>query len=554
MLFHSLDFLVFYTVVVVLYFAWPAPSTGSGQAPSVRDKSRGSEQAPSGPDAGRRMWDRIADRVGRCRWVLLLVASYYFYAAWAPEYLLWIVVSTLIDYIAAIQIAKTTADAARKGLLALSIVANLGLLFVTKYLGFFGDSLQVLLNPLNVPYDVPVFRVLLPVGISFYTLQTIGYTVDVYRGKVEPERHLGLFALFVSFFPQLVAGPIERAGNLLPQFRARRELSASGVVDGLRLMLWGMFKKVVIADRLALYVNGVYDHPADYRGLPILLATLFFAVQIYCDFSGYSDIALGAAKVMGYDLTQNFRQPYFATSIAEFWRRWHISLSSWFRDYVYIPLGGNRVAKWRWYANLMVVFVASGLWHGASWTFVLWGALHGLYYLVEVWTTEIRDKALSSGARLLRLKEKPVLGAVIGGLVTFILVCFAWVFFRANSISDAFTLIGGLVRSGASTALAPLAGEAGLPPVVAPWGGAVSHPSLELAFAFVLIALLAFVDRIQADVASTDEASGGQRLAWMRGLDPTRNVWIRWAVYMLLALAIMNLGVSQGTPFVYLQF
>jgi alginate O-acetyltransferase complex protein AlgI len=547
MLFHSLDFLVFYTVVVVLYFAWPAPSTS--------DKSLRSGQAPSGSDAGRRLWDRIADRVGGYRWVLLLAASYYFYAAWAPQYLLWIVVSTLIDYIAAIQIARMPAGAARKGLLAFSIVANLALLFVTKYLGFFSDSLQALLNPLNVPYDVPVFRVLLPVGISFYTFQTIGYTVDVYRGKVEPERHLGLFALFVSFFPQLVAGPIERAGKLLPQFRARRDVSASGVVDGLRLMLYGMFKKVVIADRLALYVNGVYDHPADYRGLPILLATLFFAIQIYCDFSGYSDIALGAAKVMGFDLTPNFRRPYFATSIAEFWRRWHISLSSWFRDYVYIPLGGNRVAKWRWYANLMIVFVASGLWHGANWTFVLWGALHGLYYLVEVWTTGIRDRA----AQALGLKGKPVLGTVVGGLVTFVLVCFAWVFFRANAISDAFTLIGGMVRAGVSTVPAPLTGEVGLSPVVAPWGGAVSRPSLEMAFAFALIAILAFVDWIQADWTSADGASaagasGGQRPAWMRGLELTRKVWIRWAVYVLLALAIMNLGVSRGTPFVYLQF
>lgn len=537
MLFHSWKFLIFYTTVAVLYFAWPSST------PSHRRVDLGRYRADT-----------------QHRWVLLLAASYFFYAAWSPEYLLWIIASTLIDYVAGIQIAKSKVSSVRKGLLAFSIVSNLGLLFAAKYLNLFSDSLQVVLERFNVQMqfvdldNLPAFRMLLPVGISFYTFQTIGYTIDVYREKIEPERHLGYFALFVSFFPQLVAGPIERAGNLLPQFRVRHTFSVSRVVSGLRLALWGMFKKVVIADRLVLYVNGVYNHPADYQGLPILLATLFFAVQLYCDFSGYSDIALGVAKVMGYDLTSNFAQPYFATSIAAFWRRWHISLSGWFRDYVYIPLGGNRVPKWRWYLNLMIVFVASGLWHGANWTFALWGGLHGLYYLIEIWTKGIRDRVLDSGAERFCLEAKPVLKAAIGGLVTFCLVCFAWIFFRANSVSDAFTLAGNLFKLSPSTAPLTLAGNAETSAVLAPWGAAVSHPGLELVFAFALVVLLAFVDWSQVNASSADGASGVQKWAWMRGLGLAQNVWVRWAVYLLLALAIMNLGIRQGVPFVYMQF
>lgn len=232
---------------------------------------------------------------------------------------------------------------------------------------------------------------LLPVGISFYTFQSLSYSIDVYRGEKEPERNFGKFALYVAFFPQLVAGPIERSTNLLPQFDRRISFDYDRFVSGLRLMLWGFFKKIVIADRLAIYVNEVYNSPAEFQGLTLILATYFFAFQIYCDFSGYSDIAIGAARIMGYDLMINFRQPYFSQSIAEFWKRWHISLSTWFKDYLYIPLGGNRVAKNRWYFNLMAVFLISGLWHGANWTFVLWGFLHGFYLVFSIWTQNIRD-------------------------------------------------------------------------------------------------------------------------------------------------------------------
>jgi D-alanyl-lipoteichoic acid acyltransferase DltB (MBOAT superfamily) len=338
MLFTSLEFLIFFPIVVALYFGCPY----------------------------------------RYRWLLLLAANYYFYAAWKLEYIFLLLASTLISYITAILMVKPENQAKRTGLLVIGLIANLGILFAFKYFNFVNDSLRIAFNQFNLIYNVPMFQALLPVGISFYTFQSLGYTIDVYRGKLEPERHLGRFALFVSFFPQLLAGPIERASNMLPQFYEKFDFDEARVSSGLRLILWGLFKKIVIADRLGLYVNAVYNSPSDWEGWPVFLATYFFAFQIYCDFSGYSDIAIGAARVMGFNLMENFRRPYFAQSPSEFWRRWHISLSSWFRDYLYIPLGGSRVSVPRWYLNLMIVFLVSGLWHGAAWTFVIWGGLHGL--------------------------------------------------------------------------------------------------------------------------------------------------------------------------------
>lgn len=484
MAFNSLEFLLFFFTVAAIYFLCPQ----------------------------------------RYRWAWLLAASYYFYAAWALEYVVWLAVSTLTVYVLALQIAGTSSQARRKVLLVLGLVLELALLVVLKYLSFFSDSLRALFESFNLLYNVPAFQFLFPIGISFYTLQTLSYLVDVYRGRVEPERHLGILALFVSFFPQLVAGPIERAGHLLPQFRVKHDLSVSSVSSGLRLMLWGMFKKVVVADRLAIYVDAVYNNPADHRGFPIILATYFYAVQIYCDFSAYTDVALGVAKVMGYDLVGNFRQPYSASSIADFWRRWHISLSSWFRDYLYIPLGGSRVSRWRWYINLMLVFLLSGLWHGADWTLVLWGGMHGLYYLVEAWTQKARDKVFRS----LHLEKHPVRTA-IGVFVTLNLVCFAWLFFRANSISDAFLLVSNMVQVRASTDL------------YAPWLELAGNPGLEMALASGLVALLAI-----AHVLCEHDGQVLFRIG-KRG-------WIRWIVYLLLALAILNLGIAKQMPFVYLQF
>ena len=284
---------------------------------------------------------------------------------------------------------------------------------------------------------MPFFDVLLPVGISFYTFQTLSYTIDIYRGERAPERHLGIFALYVSFFPQLVAGPIERSSRLIPQFYNNISFDYDRVTEGLKIMLWGFFKKLVIADRLANYVDAVYNNQLEHSGLTLFVATIFFAFQIYCDFSGYSDIAIGGAKVLGYDLMENFRRPYFARSISEFWHRWHISLSTWFRDYLYIPLGGNRVVKWRWYYNLFITFVISGLWHGANWTFVVWGALHGLYLILGILVDPLRKKALAVSGFV----DKAALRGLLSILITFMFVNLTWIFFRANTISDAIDIV-----------------------------------------------------------------------------------------------------------------
>jgi alginate O-acetyltransferase complex protein AlgI len=397
MLFNSIQFLFFFPLVVILYFTIP----------------------------------------DKYRWIFLLAASYYFYMCWKAEYIILIVFSTIIDYYAGIMMEKSETIFRRRKFLLLSLLSNLGLLFTFKYFNFFNSSIQSLLNSINIFYDSPTFNLLLPVGISFYTFQTLSYSIDVYRGERKAEHHLGYFALYVSFFPQLVAGPIERSTRLLPQFFEKKEFDSQRVSDGLKLMLWGFFKKVVIADRLAILVNQVYNNAESYEGFPLLLATYFFAFQIYCDFSGYSDIAIGAAQVMGFKLMDNFNRPYYAKSISEFWKRWHISLSTWFRDYLYIPLGGNRVVKWRWYTNLFLTFLISGLWHGANWTFVIWGSIHGFYLMFAIWTKDIVKKIYG----FLGLDKGTKRRKIIDVFITFHLVLFAWVFFRANSFNDAIYIL-----------------------------------------------------------------------------------------------------------------
>ena len=360
----------------------------------------------------------------------MLLASYYFYMSWKVEYVILIVISTLVDYFCGKKMAALPDKAARKKYLYLSLVSNLGLLFLFKYFNFFSRSFSKIFGVLNesflhwnVLHDTYTLKVLLPVGISFYTFQTLSYTIDVYNGRTSAENHLGKFALFVSFFPQLVAGPIERSSHLLPQFHQTFEFDYNRVKEGLLLMVWGFFKKLVIADRLAAYVNEVYNNVDKYDGFHNIIATYFFAFQIYCDFSGYSDIAIGSALIMGFSLMQNFRRPYFATNIREFWARWHISLSTWFRDYLYIPLGGNRVVKWRWYYNLFITFVISGLWHGADWTFIVWGFLHGSYLVLGYITQPIRNRLL----RPFKLGVNGTVGKLLDVLVTFHLVVFAWI-------------------------------------------------------------------------------------------------------------------------------
>ena len=313
----------------------------------------------------------------------LLAASYYFYMCWNAQYALLIAASTLVTYLCALALGRMEAKAGRRAVLALGLAINLGILCFFKYFGFFTDTIARIAARLGVRMAIPAFDVLLPVGISFYTFQALGYMIDVYRGKLPPERSLMRYALFVSFFPQLVAGPIERSENLLRQVNEDHPLNEKAVRDGLLVMLLGFFEKLVIADRASLYVDAVYGNWQQASGLQILLATVAFAFQIYGDFGGYSHIAIGAAKVLGYDLMENFRQPYFAVSVRDFWRRWHISLSTWFREYVYIPLGGNRKGKGRQLLNIAIVWLLTGLWHGASWNFVLWGVYYAALLLLE---------------------------------------------------------------------------------------------------------------------------------------------------------------------------
>ncbi|MEO0856318.1 MAG: MBOAT family O-acyltransferase [Bacteroidota bacterium] len=350
MLFNSLDFVFFFPAVVAIYFALPY----------------------------------------RYRWMLLLGASYLFYGLWEWSYLGLIWFSTTVDYFAARAMGERKTKKARRPFLWASLAGNLGLLFFFKYFDWASMNVGGLADMLGWDINTPVFNLLLPVGISFYTFQTLAYTIDVYRGKVDAEKHFGIFALYVTFFPQLVAGPIERSGNLLPQFFRKHDFSYNRTVSGLRLMAWGFFKKLVIADRVSLYVNIVFADIGSASSAQIIVAGGFFAYQVYCDFSGYCDIAIGAARIMGYDLSQNFNRPYFATSTAELWRRWHMTLVDWFRDYVYYPLGGSR-GRAKAFRNVMIVFFLTGVWHGASWTFAIWGMLNGLIIIASVSTKKFRD-------------------------------------------------------------------------------------------------------------------------------------------------------------------
>ncbi len=412
------------------------------------------------------------------RWLLLLVASCYFYMVFQPAYILILFGTIVIDYVAGIWIERSTGKA-RRWLLVLSLLSNLGILAFFKYLGFFTENIADLFTALDLPQAaegvtaginrvfVKVLHVfgqsgiasfkdnmsILPIGLSFHTFQAMSYTIEVYRGNQRAERHFGIYALYVMFYPQLVAGPIERPQNVLGQFHKTFPYDVENVKAGLMQMAFGLFKKVVITDRLTMLVDYAYNDPSQHNGLTLLAATFFFTFQIYCDFSGYSDIAIGAARVMGFTLMENFRTPYIAQSVSEFWRRWHISLSTWFRDYLYIPLGGSRRGEVRQYANLMTVFLASGLWHGPNWTYVIWGGLNGLYQIGAI----LRDKLLTRlGLTAAKPTSQPTSSRigiiaqpgtasplrVVGNvLVTFVLIMLTWVFFRAKSVGDALLIL-----------------------------------------------------------------------------------------------------------------
>jgi len=390
MLFNSFIFLIFFPIVTIVYFILPH----------------------------------------KVRWFFLLTASYYFYMNWKPVYAMLIFTSTMVTWVCSVLVQKADNKAKKKIFLILSLIINFSILFVFKYFNFLNESLYSLLEMLKIRWEVPNLDILLPVGISFYTFQAVGYTIDVYRGNLKAEKNFGIYALFVSFFPQLVAGPIERAKNLLPQFHKKHNFDLSRAESGIKQMIWGYFMKVVVADRLALFVNAAYNNVGDHNGTTLIVATVFFTFQIYCDFAGYSNIAIGAARIMGFDLMTNFNRPYFAINISEFWQRWHISLSTWFRDYLYIPLGGNKVGKSRNCFNIFITFIVSGIWHGANWTFIIWGTLHGIFNIIQrLFKFDRRSGNISGIKRIFSVTSN------------FVLVVFAWIIFRANSVSDAFTII-----------------------------------------------------------------------------------------------------------------
>lgn len=374
---------------------------------------------------------------------LLLLASYFFYGWWDWRFLSLIIVSTLVDYSIGLGMRKYKSPISRKALLSISILVNVGLLGFFKYFNFFIDSFSSAFTFFGHSLGGPTLNIILPVGISFYTFQTMSYTIDVYRSKMEPSKDFLSFAAFVAFFPQLVAGPIERASNLLPQMARKRKFETAKAAEGVRLMLWGLFKKIVIADNLAPSVNDIFANYHSYTSEVLVLGVVFFAFQIYCDFSGYSDIARGIAKLLGFELMVNFNFPYFSRSIGEFWRRWHISLSTWFRDYIYIPLGGSKVGKYKGIRNVFIIFLVSGFWHGANWTFIIWGGIHALLFVPSYIAGNNRKYLNDLTVNRFLL---PKIGDILRILWVFVLVCFAWIFFRSDSVFTAIEYIQGIFQ------------------------------------------------------------------------------------------------------------
>lgn len=469
MLFNSIDYVVFLPFVVILYYAIPA----------------------------------------RFRWIMLLVASYYFYMCWKPEYVLLLIISTGIDYFAGLWMGKIPERKKRTKYLILSLISNLGILFAFKYFNFFNATARQAFESLNLFYNVPMFDVLLPVGISFYTFQTLSYSIEVYQGKHKAEKHLGYFALYVSFFPQLVAGPIERFDQLGPQLHQQHKITYSNIANGLKLIIYGLFIKMVIADNLSVYVDQIYADPQKFNSLNILSGLFFYSFQIYSDFYGYSTIAIGSAMLLGIKLMDNFRAPYLSKSITEFWSRWHISLSTWFRDYLYIPLGGNRVKLSRWYINIFIVFLVSGLWHGASWTFVIWGGLHGILYISE----SIVNKAL-------HIKSKPGLTITNTLLVlkNFVLVTLIWVFFRSQSIGEAMVVFKSVLTN--FNVLD---------------GFMIPLRMWILLLFFIVTDIILYNTRFDK---------------WV----DDRGFVFRWAVYLILVFVTITLSGIDHQPFIYFQF
>ena len=486
MLFNSFQFAIFFTAVTILYFVLPH----------------------------------------KHRWWLLLGASAYFYMVFVPFYIMILGVTIVVDYFAGIFIEEAQSRQRKKIYLTASLIANIGFLAFFKYFNFLNSNIIALADVLRWNYPIENLNIVLPIGLSFHTFQAMSYTIEVFRGRQKTERHFGIYALYVMFYPQLVAGPIERPQNMLHQFHEEHFFDYQRVTDGLKLMIWGLFKKVVIADRLAGLVNSGYANPSALSGPNLTLATIYFAVQIFCDFSGYSDIAIGAAQVMGFKLMINFKRPYLALSISEFWKRWHISLSTWFRDYLYIPLGGNQVSQWRWQLNLLIVFLISGLWHGANWTYVIWGFLHGIYLILEIQLQKIWNLIPEK----IRAIPPAILMRFTQRIIVLVLVGYAWIFFRASSLEVAGHIAVKIFTGWTDgAALLNLANSI--------------LKNYELLVTFIAIAIMEVVHYFQE--------RGSIRAALAQ-----KPAVLRWALYVGILVCILVFGkiYSLPTDFIYFQF
>lgn len=482
MLFNSIDFAIFLPIVFLLYWF-------------------------------------VTDKNLKLQNFLIVAASYLFYGWWDWRFLSLFLFSTIVDYSVGLGLLKQESQTKRKMLLWTSILLNLGFLGFFKYYNFFLDNFITAFSFFGTEIQANTLNIILPVGISFYTFQTLSYSIDVYKRKLEPTKDFIAFSAFVSFFPQLVAGPIERATHLLPQFYTKRTFDYSKAVDGMRQILWGLFKKIVIADNCAEYANLIFNNSADYSGSTLVLGALFFTFQIYGDFSGYSDIAIGTSRLFGFDLMRNFNFPYFSRDIAEFWRRWHISLSTWFRDYLYIPLGGSKGGTWMKVRNTFIIFIVSGFWHGANWTFIVWGALNAIYFLPLLLTNNNRNnlETVAQGKLLPSIKELSFI------LLTFGLTVFAWIFFRAENIGHALSYISEIL----STSLFSIPKFAGM-------GRAL--------ITIILVAIFVLVEWLGREGQYAISHFG---FKWKRP--------IRYAMYYTIIIAIFWFG-GKEQQFIYFQF
>jgi alginate O-acetyltransferase complex protein AlgI len=482
MLFNSIDFAIFLPIVFILYWF-------------------------------------LTNKNLKLQNLLIVVASYLFYGWWDYRFLLLILFSTIVDYSVGIGLLKQENKTKRKILLGTSILVNLGFLGFFKYYNFFLDNFITAFSFFGTEIKANSLNIILPVGISFYTFQTLSYSIDVYKRKLEPTKDFIAFSAFVSFFPQLVAGPIERARNLLPQFYKKRTFDYSKAVDGMRQILWGLFKKIVIADNCAVFADQSFNNSNDYSGSTLVLGAIFFAFQIYGDFSGYSDIAIGTARLFGFNLMQNFAFPYFSRDIAEFWRRWHISLSTWFRDYLYIPLGGSRGTNYFKIRNVFIIFLVSGFWHGANWTFIIWGGLNALYFLpiMLLNKNKINTDVVAQGKHLPSVRE------VLSITLTFSLTTIAWIFFRAEDIHHAISYLSDIIHPSILT----------LPELIT--------PKLEMIYTILCVFILVLFewmnrDKIHAlDIANYNKSN-------------------RWVLYLIIIIMIITFGSFNQNSFIYFQF